>query len=170
MTNIVELPSDLLFQIFTFLNPKEIGPLGACCHILCNILNEERLWIFYCKREISDFEQKRKQIEKHIQDSNGTWKNFFKTQGWTFSSTLKASVLVLSNNDKTVSRPTAEGSNPVVMCSRPFSPWHCKYSVKIDYFEGGGWLAIGFCDETIQFNQGGVLGYQPNKGYPLKSG
>mmetsp|Transcript_9062 Transcript_9062/g.12454 ORF Transcript_9062/g.12454 Transcript_9062/m.12454 type:complete len:278 (-) Transcript_9062:3-836(-) len=161
-----QLPADLLFHIFTFLEPNELLPLWRCSSKISQALNEERVWMFYVSLEYrshQDFHLKRKEIESYIASNNLTWKVYYKEQSlWTWSSSrMRSPLIVLSNRDKTASRPEAGGKNPVVLASRPFSPRHNTISMKIEQL--GAWVGVGFCDETFTLENSHVLGAQEGK-------
>jgi len=161
---LADLPADILFCIFTFIEPDQLQPLWVICSKFASILNEDRLWIFYVSRDYQpeEFPEKRKEIEAYLHENHTSWKNYYKDQNsWAWSKTIKAEAILLSKKYKTASRPTGEGSNPVVLTTKPFAPGRNKISVKAEHV--GNWIGIGFCDENIVLNNDSVLGSQSQR-------
>jgi len=77
---------------------------------------------------------------------------------WKWSTSLKASSVVLSGGNEVASRPSTEGSNPAILAGLPLSSTHNHFRVQIQSI--GKWIGIGFSDEKYQLNDGSTLGSQ----------
>jgi hypothetical protein len=66
--------------------------------------------------------------------------------------------LKLSSDQRSICRPTEEGTNPVALCIEPFCATRQYFEVYISSV--GSWLGIGTTESTIKFCSQKVLGDQ----------
>lgn len=70
-----DIPDDMIFHVFTFLEPVDLGRVPRVCKVWKALANEDELWKTHVMRAVGE-------VEETLEPDVGMWKYYFISTVW----------------------------------------------------------------------------------------
>jgi hypothetical protein len=173
---------DVIIYMMTFLTPHDLALTSRLSKYFQDVAESDQVWKSLYVRHMEEPSLPSPSVSTEDEEGNGlcvdhsqqcSWKmRYRRSREWQWDSSLrgKASPLKVDHMNRTVSRPSQEGINPIVRTTKPFTRYRNYVEIIIERV--GTWFRCGVADTEVALDDGNLLGGQGqgvNIGY-CKSG